>query len=383
MRELGLLPEEEPVEKPGSGTAEPEPGTNEPEPGPDEPEPDSEPEPEQYGGLISITTPAESTGTGWSFSGNAVTIENNGNYTIFGTTAVNRVVVKSGVTANITLNNVNIDVSGTAYACAFDMSNATVNLTLASGSENTLKSGESRAGLQVPAGAALSITGGGALTATGGNYAAGIGGGLYGSGGNITINGGKVAATASNAAAIGGGGFYSNTGGSTASGKITISGGVVTAYTTCSKNQGRPAAIGSTGAGAVDITISGGAVIAIGGANNQPAIAGGQGSTSGAITISGGTIIGSSPQIAYGIGLSENGYIQTTITGDPVIFATAVNGQSSNLSNGIAIGNDVTINAGADGATGTVTLTNHSSFSDPARSRANAALAGTGWSLTN
>ena len=70
-----------------------------------------------------------------------VIISSNGTYTITGTGAVtaNTIRVNSGITAYITLNGVNIDVSNTNYACAFDMTGATVYLTLAG--TNTLKSG--------------------------------------------------------------------------------------------------------------------------------------------------------------------------------------------------------------------------------------------------
>ena len=64
---------------------------------------------------------------------------------------------------------------------------------------------------------------GGTITANGGYWAAGIGGGDHGSGSNITINGGNVTATGINGGAgIGGGAFGSGF-------NITINGGTVTA----------------------------------------------------------------------------------------------------------------------------------------------------------
>ena len=97
----------------------------------------------------------------------------------------NTIVVASGVSANITLDGVNIDVSGTSNACAFkiaDDSEGNVTITLADGSVNTLKSGSGCAGLQKNGGyisadkGKLTIQGGangtGTLTANGGDNGA-------------------------------------------------------------------------------------------------------------------------------------------------------------------------------------------------------------------
>lgn len=59
-------------------------------------------------------------------------------------TTTDRIVVASGITVNITLNGVNIDLAS-AGGCAFDMTGATVNLALEG--DNTLRSGGSYAGL--------------------------------------------------------------------------------------------------------------------------------------------------------------------------------------------------------------------------------------------
>jgi hypothetical protein len=136
-------------------------------------------------GLVS----AGGSGSGGSFtySSSVVTLTTTGgNYVITGGTANKRIVVQSGITANITLNGVNISVE----YCPFDMSGATVNLTLTG--ENTLKSGYNRAGINVPNGASLTIDGGGTLNATGGSQGAGIGGGNNGTAGSLEINGGSV-----------------------------------------------------------------------------------------------------------------------------------------------------------------------------------------------
>ena len=112
----------------------------------------------------------------WEFSAGVLTIKSGTPVTIANTTpstpTTHCIVVQSGITASITLNGVNVR---TNFTCAFDMTGATVYLTLAG--TNTLESGLNSAGLQVPAGATLFISGTGALTAKGGQFGAGIGGG--------------------------------------------------------------------------------------------------------------------------------------------------------------------------------------------------------------
>jgi hypothetical protein len=120
---------------------------------------------------------------------------------------MDRIVVASGVTADITLRDLTIDASARNDIPAFDMTGATVNLTLSG--TNILKSGGNRAGLLAPEGSTLTISAADTthtLTATGGNNGAGIGGGNGGAGGTVTISGGTVTATGgSDGAGIGGG----------------------------------------------------------------------------------------------------------------------------------------------------------------------------------
>lgn len=129
----------------------------------------------------------------------------------------NNTVSVTGGTHEITMNNVDIDVSGISGACAFSIaSGATVDLKLAG--PVTLKSGSYAAGLSVPTGAAVTISAisaSGALKAEGGKYGAGIGGYnnksanfnySFAKGGNITILSGTVVALGgSQGAGIGGG----------------------------------------------------------------------------------------------------------------------------------------------------------------------------------
>ncbi len=131
-------------------------------------------------------------GSGFTFSNDIVTITENGYYTFTGTgsATAKRIVVQSGLTdVNITLSGVNIDVGNTINYCAFDMSGATVNLTLQG--DNTLESGTNGAGLHVPGGAKLTIYGPGSLSATSAYGGAGIGGNSGEDGGDITITGGR------------------------------------------------------------------------------------------------------------------------------------------------------------------------------------------------
>ena len=228
------------------------------------------------------------------------TVDSTDSYIITGTTTTVRVVVETGVTANITLDGANITTSISPLRAE---GTAIVNLTLEDGTDNTLTStGNHRAGIFTSATATLTIQGNqigtGKLTAKCSNWAgAGIGGGdgnnLYASnGGTITINSGTVIATNGNnygGAGIGGGG----SGGS--GGTITINGGMVTA-TSGSGGAG----IGGSydGGSGGTITINGGMVTATGGDYGGAGIGGGgqagssgNGGLGGNITITGGTVI--------------------------------------------------------------------------------------------
>ena len=188
-------------------------------------------------GAFTVTGPVSS--YTYNDSAHTLTIHGGAVLTIANTnpntpTIEDKIVVESGAqNVRLTLDGVNIDVSGTTDACAFDMTGATVTLTLADGPNNILKSGNIHAGLEAPAGSTLTIGGSGRLEATGGRWGAGIGGGTGGlgsynggSGGTITISGGTVTATGDGGAGIGGGGAIGSGG---SGGTITINGGTVTA----------------------------------------------------------------------------------------------------------------------------------------------------------
>ena len=172
-----------------------------------------------------------------------------------GTSTTNTITVESG-THDITLRDVNIDVSGQNDTAAFSIADgAAVNLTL--NGENTLKSGKNCAGLQVPGGAVLVITkdSKGSLTATGALEGTGIGGYYRGAGGEITINGGTVEASSIGGAGIGGGLAY---GGYGAGGNITISGGTVKATSEGGAGIGGGGSASSGGACGKDGTFAAG-----------------------------------------------------------------------------------------------------------------------------
>jgi hypothetical protein len=139
--------------------------------------------------------------TGFSYTAGLLTINENGTYTIEGngTPVARRILISPMLSdVNITLKDVNIDVSGTDNACAFDMTGATVNLTLEG--SNILINGSGKVGLQAPGTpvSTLKITAAssGSLVAYSDRSGAGIGG-SYGKAtdGSVTITGGSVKMT--------------------------------------------------------------------------------------------------------------------------------------------------------------------------------------------
>lgn len=218
------------------------------------------------------------------------------------TSIADRIVVDPGAeqTAHVTLDGVEIDVSKTKGAAAMLVSSGSLELTLAG--ESSLKSGESCAGLQNGE-SPLVISGGGSLSAAGGRDGAGIGGGLYGTGSNITIKDGVIAATGGeNGAGIGGG--YGSPGSS-----IRIEGGKVSA-TGGQYGAGIGAGSRSISAAASNITIVDGTVTAKGG-EFSAGIGGGDGGSASNISISGGLLDVTSGENAQIIG-GGRGYYATS-----------------------------------------------------------------------
>ena len=207
-------------------------------------------------------------------SGN-ITITTGGDYIISGASDNKyTIIVKSGVTANVTLSGVNI--SNDSVAPFYIEKDATVNLTLAAGTTNTLVAeGAQLAGLHVADGATLNILGDdtGVLNATGGKNAPGIGG--VGSGctvKKIAISGGIVNAYGTNNGSGIGAATYADIN------EITISGGMVTAI---AGNGGKGAGIGlgvsESGGTDLVIAVSGGTINATGGGHGNSADIGGYG----------------------------------------------------------------------------------------------------------
>ncbi|MGN0364775.1 MAG: hypothetical protein ACI4E5_02400, partial [Suilimivivens sp.] len=288
-------------------------------------------------------------GTDYTYAGGVLTIKSGEAIRISGTTKNDTIVVEKGKDANITLAGVNIDVSSSRNTAAFkieDDSAGNVTITLADGSENTLKSGDNCAGLQKKkngGGGSLTIQGDtGTLTATGGAHGAGIGGGNGGSGSNITIRGGTVTATGVNGGAgIGGGNDGSGS-------NITIRGGTVTAT----------GGYGGAGIGGGDydgsgsnIKISGGTVAATGGINGA-GIGGGNGGSGSNITIRGDTVTATGGDSGAGIGGGAGGSGSNIEIEGGTVTATGGDGGAGIGGGSNGSGSDITISGDTVTATG-------------------------------
>ena len=233
-------------------------------------------------------------------------------------------------TANVTIEDVNIDVSGAGKAAVSTTGEGNVNIEL--NGSNALKSGHSHAGLEKNNDGNLTIQDkdkDGSLNAKGGQDGAGIGGGVYGNGSDITITGGKVTARGGNYGAGIGGGAYGN------GSDITVTGGEVTAN---SGNYG--AGIGGGGWGnGNNISISGGKVTATGGMF-AAGIGGGMHRDGNDITISGGEVSAAGGRCGAGIGggLDARGSGDVTVSGDAKLKVrggkTGDDGQGAGIGNG-------------------------------------------------
>ena len=251
---------------------------------------------------------------GNGFWGNTITVINN-----FADTVL-----------NLTLKDVKIDVSDTGSYWVEGKAALSVqgkgNVEIELDGNNELKSGVQRAGLEKNTSTSTGTltlkddkeAGSGSLKATGGKYGAGIGGGNYGSGENITITGGRVNATGGWGSAGIGGGNYGR--GNYGSGKnITIKGGTVTA-----KGGDCGAGIGGGNGGiGENIKITDGTVNATGGWGGA-GIGGGDGGYGGYgngknITITDGTVTATGGIHGAGIGGGDSGIGEDiTITGGTV-----------------------------------------------------------------
>lgn len=223
----------------------------------------------------------------------------------------NNVTIKAdtGATANVTLEDTNIDTTGGAgpkgAGDAAVRTEGAGNVNLNVELDNTLQSGNTRAGVEKGNGGNLTIgseSGSGQLVATGGDGGAGIGGGENTGAENITITGGDIFAIGNGGGAGIGGGWDCS------ASDITITGGNVTAV----GKQDDPGRIGGAGIGGggsqtsnagsgTNIKITGGRVTAVGG-NYSAGIGGGYGSNGENITISDAEVIAIGGTCSAGIG---------------------------------------------------------------------------------
>ena len=223
----------------------------------------------------------------------------------------NNVTIRAdtGATANVTLEDTNIDTTGGAGpngagdAAVRTEGGGNVNLNVEL--DNTLQSGNTRAGVEKGNGGNLTIgseSGSGQLVATGGDGGAGIGGGENTGAENITITGGDIFAIGNGGGAGIGGGWDCS------ASDIIITGGNVTAV----GKQDDPGRIGGAGIGGggsqtsnagsgTNIKITGGRVTAVGG-NYSAGIGGGYGSNGENITISDAEVIAIGGTCSAGIG---------------------------------------------------------------------------------
>ena len=253
----------------------------------------------------------------------------------------------SGAKANVTLENVNIDVSNEGKAAITAQGSGNVNIEL--NGTNTVVSGKAHAGVEKNNEGNLTIAdkdNNGSLNATGGKFGAGIGGGNKGAGTDITISGGEVSATGGEyGAGIGGGCSGAGT-------NITVSGGEVSAT---GGELGAGIGGGETGAGE-KITVSGGKVIAQGGKNGA-GIGGGKGNFRNEgngkdIKVIGGEVFAKGGMAAAGIGggaMSDG--TQIIVSGGKV--TAEGNKHGAGIGGGInGDGNQITVSGGEVSATG-------------------------------
>ena len=148
-------------------------------------------------GSITVSATVESQTV--SQAGGSSTVDNNPVITSSSGKTNNTVTItaEKNATANVTLENVNIDTGTTDEAAITTSGEGNVNIEL--NGTNTVQSGNTHAGVEKNSTGTLTIkdenNNKGSLTATGGDRGAGIGGGQGGSGSNITISDGEVIAT--------------------------------------------------------------------------------------------------------------------------------------------------------------------------------------------
>lgn len=268
--------------------------------------------------------------------------------TITGTSTGNTVTIDADKdqTANVTLDNVEINASSTGQAAVDVTGSGNTNIEL--NGDNTLTGGNWYAGLQHnketdaegnETSGKLTITdtdNDGKLTATGDFGGAGIGGGNMKDAGKIEITGGSITATGGlDGAGIGGGGSGGDA-------DITISGGTINAIGGTDP-WGQPGAIGGAGIGGggsggnATVTITGDAVIEKASGGGGCAGIGGGYSSKSDVTISGNATIEKATGGEQSAGIGGGGWKSTgTVTIKD--NATIKNAQGGNGGAGIGGG---------------------------------------------
>ena len=258
------------------------------------------------------TTPVNPKDDG--FWGNTITVINN-----FADTVL-----------NLTLKDVKIDVSDTGSYWVEGKAALSVqgkgNVEIELDGNNELKSGVQRAGLEKNTSTSTGTltlkddkeAGSGSLKATGGKYGAGIGGGNYGSGKNITIKGGTVTAKGGDCGAgIGGGNGGIGENIKITDGTVNATGGWGGAGI-----GGGDGGYGGYGNGK-NITITDGTVTATGGIHGA-GIGGGDSGIGENITITDGTVTATGGIYGAGIGGGVNASgSNVTVSGAAQVTATA------------------------------------------------------------
>ena len=274
---------------------------------------------------------------------------------------------EKGVSTTVTLDNVNIDASGTKKAAIDTKGKVTLELD----GNNTLTGGEGHAALEkssnVDTDHTLTLqdeTGKtGSLTATGGAGGAGIGASAdknHGYADYITITGGTVTANGGEGGAgIGGGAGSGKNGGN--AGDITISG--KNTIVTATGGAGGAGIGGGRGDGGyhsgqgLDIMVEGGAHVTANGGAGGAGIGGGSGGYGYNITVNDGTVTanGNAGGAGIGGGSGNFGYViavnngTVTATGDA--GGAGIGGGKGHWGQGITIsGGEVTATGGGGGA---------------------------------
>ena len=312
-------------------------------------------------GDLTVTGGTVNTDYSYDADAHTLTVKTATPLTISGTTTQDHIIIQDGTTANITLDNANIQFNdGTsAYpfaeegTCAFELAgNANCNLTLKG--SNILKSGYFKAGLKV----ADSNSKTAHLTVScwkHSNEACG----KDDTCGKLDVQGGIGSAGIGGNAKI-------NQEAPVSCGTIVINSGIVTATggSLIRNDLGPGSGIGGGcyGDGGT-VTINGGTVKAVGGGDDSSGIGGSFSGTGGTVTINSGNVTALGGSMSHGIGSKKNlastGTFSTGTNGNAFIIASSISDKTNQTNwQGVII----TENTGK--VYGTPTLTNNAEIPD-------------------